>query len=330
MRGTIATGLALLGVALVAAVLIAVGLYRWDTAARATEASLRPEPVAPLAAPPPPRQAIAAVASPQLVAASASLGDAAAGQARFQTACNPCHPSARAGIGPALSGASFTERYPDDAAVAAVVRSGRRAMPAFRPDQLSDQDLTNIIAYVRSLAAAPAAAASPVTQAEVSPVAAAPGSPAIGPAGGASPSASVGPTPLSQEVLTSISPGLSSYMLETAKRMGRSWFAGQAGSWDEAAFEVREARAVLQQGGGRSSATRQQALQAFNDGFMTPLAAAAQSGDRSQYEAAYRTTIDACNACHASQTYGAINQPFSFIRVQVPTKSIWDVYAYAR
>jgi hypothetical protein len=28
--------------------------------------------------------------------------------------------------------------------------------------------------------------------------------------------------------------------------MGRSWFAAQAGNWDEAGFEVREARGVLQ------------------------------------------------------------------------------------
>jgi hypothetical protein len=68
----------------------------------------------------------------------------------------------------------------------------------------------------------------------------------------------------------------------------------------------------------------------FNDGFMTPLAMAAQSGDASQYEQAYRAAIGGCNACHASQTYGVTNQPFSFIRVQVPTNSIWDVYAYAK
>jgi hypothetical protein len=131
-------------------------------------------------------------------------------------------------------------------------------------------------------------------------------------------------------VLSSITPGLSSYMLETAKRMGRSWFAGQAGNWDEAAFEIREARGVLQQGATRSNVSRNQALQAFNDGFMTPLVSAAQSGDANQYEQAYRNAIQGCNACHASQTYGASNQPFSFIRVQVPTNSIWDVYAYAR
>jgi hypothetical protein len=92
------------------------------------------------------------------------------------------------------------------------------------------------------------------------------------------------PTPLSQEILSSITPGLSSYMLEAAERMGRSWFAAQANNWDEAAFEVREARGVLQAGAARSNPARAQAITAFNDGFMTPLATAAQSGDTAQYQ----------------------------------------------
>ena len=316
MRGNFATGWILLGVALLAAGVIAVGLYRWDASARAAEAALRPQPVAPLAASPVPPAVIAVAASPQRAPAPAN-GDVAAGQARFQTTCSPCHPGGHAGIGPALSGASFTDRYPDDTAVAALVRSGRGGMPAFRQEVFSDQDLSNVIAYVRSLSSEPSAAS------------ASPG-PVAAPAVDASPSTAAAPTPLSQAVLSSITPGLSSYMMETAKRMGRSWFAGQAANWDEAAFEIREARGVLQQGAARSNPTRQQALQAFNDGFMTPLAVAAQSGDRARYEQAYRGAIDGCNACHASQTYGAINQPFSFIRVQVPTSSIWDVNAYAK
>jgi mono/diheme cytochrome c family protein len=114
--------------------------------------------------------------------------------------------------------------------------------------------------------------------------------------------------------------------------MGRSWFAAQANNWDEAAFEVREARAVLQAGASRSPSnqSRAQAITAFNSGFFDPLIQAAQSGDVATYQATYRSAIQGCNACHASQTYGAINQPFSFIRVQVPTNSIWDVYAYAK
>jgi hypothetical protein len=119
-------------------------------------------------------------------------------------------------------------------------------------------------------------------------------------------------------------------MLETAKRMGRAWFAAQANNWDEAAFEVREARGVLQAGSARSNTARQQALLAFNDAFMTPLATAAQSGDTGQFQQSYRTAIQACNACHSAQAYGPTGGTLDFIRVQVPTSSIWDVYAYGK
>jgi len=306
MRGNAATGWSLLLGALALAVVISIGLYNWDTRARQAEASLRPEPLAPLAAASP--TAVLTASIPQTVPISVAGGDAAAGQATFQSTCNGCHPNANAGIGPALNGPAFSTRYPDNSAIAAVVRSGRGAMPAFSQTLLSDSDLTNVIAYLRSLSGgAPVAAAATA---------------------GASPAAA--PTPLSQQVLSSITPGLSTFMLETAKRMGRSWFAGQANNWDEAAFEVREARGVLQAGAARSNASRQQVIGAFNDAVMTPLATAAQSGDQAQYQQAYRAAIQACNACHAAQPYGPTGGNLGFIRVQVPNTSIWDVYAYAK
>jgi mono/diheme cytochrome c family protein len=330
MRANMATGWGLLigGVAL--AVLISIGLYNWDVTQRAAEASLRPQPVAPLAVASPTSQPspVAAAATP----AAQPAGDASAGAATFQTQCNTCHPSARAGIGPALYGAAFAARYPDDAALSAVVRNGRGGMPAFATTRLSDQDLENVVAYLRSLATTPEVVASAPTVAPVAAASATSPAPAAGAptAVATAPAAAAGPTPLSQQVLTSITPGLSTFMLEAAKRMGRSWFSAQADNWDSAAFEIREARGVLQQGAARSNATRQPPLLAFNDGFMTPLVDAAQSGDRTRYESAYRGAIGGCNACHASQPYGTTGQSFAFIRVQVPTNSMWDVYAYAK
>jgi mono/diheme cytochrome c family protein len=99
--------------------------------------------------------AAAATAPPTSVAAAQptssplSAGDVAAGQAKFLTTCFGCHPNGNAGIGPALHGSAFAARYPDDGAISALVRGGRGGMPAFGPDELSDADLTNIIAYVR-------------------------------------------------------------------------------------------------------------------------------------------------------------------------------------
>lgn len=155
MRGTGFTGWALLLIGLVAAIVLVFGLYAWDANARAAEAALRPPPVAPLA------PSAAQTASLPLVSASpagapASVtalppGDAAAGQPVFAANCNSCHPNANAGIGPALYGPPFDSRYPDNAAVAAVIRQGKGGMPAFEPSQLTDQDMANVIAYLRGL-----------------------------------------------------------------------------------------------------------------------------------------------------------------------------------
>ena len=83
--------------------------------------------------------------------AAVGSGDAAAGQAIFANTCNKCHPNANAGIGPTLYGAQFESRYPDDAGIAAVIRRGKGGMPAFSTAQLSDQDMDDIIAYLRGL-----------------------------------------------------------------------------------------------------------------------------------------------------------------------------------
>jgi hypothetical protein len=172
-------------------------------------------------------------------------------------------------------------------------------------------------------------AASPAVSAVPKPAAPSP-SASVSPLAAASVSPAAVPTPLSASQLTAMEPGLSTFMMEAAKRMGRSWFSSQAGNSDEAAFEIREAREVLQHGSVRQNANRQQAISSFNSSFMDPLVEAAQSGDKTNYETAYRAAIQGCNSCHGAQTYGVTNQPFSFIRVQVPTTSIWDVYAFAK
>ena len=155
MRGTAISGWGLLLVAVVAALAIVVGLYVWDSGARAAEAALRPAPVAPLApasqTPGLPLVSTSPLAAPDTQSSPLPSGDAAAGQRVFATSCNPCHPSANAGIGPALHGPQFSTRYPDDAAIAAVIRQGKGGMPAFSAGSLNDQDLANVVAYLRGL-----------------------------------------------------------------------------------------------------------------------------------------------------------------------------------
>ena|SRR5579871_2199000 len=135
-------------------------------------------------------------------------------------------------------------------------------------------------------------------------------------------------TPLSLQTLSQIQPGLSTYMMETAQRFGVMWFAAQQNNWDLAAFEAREAEGVLQKGAVRSNQSRQQGISAYNTNFLEPLIQAAQSGNQTSFQAAYTSAIQGCNSCHASQNYGAINKPFSFVKIQVPKNSPEDVYAY--
>ncbi len=87
-------------------------------------------------------------------AAAVTAGDATRGAALYASRCYGCHnPDAK--LGPSQSTADFKARYADNATLAAVVRAGRQPMPAFTPAILSDQDLADIIAYIRTIPAAP-------------------------------------------------------------------------------------------------------------------------------------------------------------------------------
>ena len=154
MRGTVATGWVLLMGAVFLALVLVVGLYAWDVAARAAEAALRPPEVAPLAL------AVETPVGPPIAVSSApagastappAAGDAVAGQRVFATQCNSCHPGANAGIGPALYGPQFAQRYPEDGPLIAVVRQGKGGMPALSAAQFGDADLADVIAYMRGL-----------------------------------------------------------------------------------------------------------------------------------------------------------------------------------
>jgi mono/diheme cytochrome c family protein len=79
---------------------------------------------------------------------TATGGNAASGQKLFTTNCQACHPSGGrvAGVGPKLLGTTRDDNYIHDN-----IRNGRNAMPAFPADQISDQQINDLIAYIRSL-----------------------------------------------------------------------------------------------------------------------------------------------------------------------------------
>ena len=63
--------------------------------------------------------------------------------------------------------------------------------------------------------------------------------------------------------------------------------------------------------------------------WATDLDEAAQAKNKAQFETAYRSAIQGCNACHGSQTSSDFSGGFGFIKVQVPQKNLDDIYSWA-
>jgi len=175
--------------------------------------------------------------------------------------------------------------------------------------------------------AKPAVSPSPATAA--SPVAAP--SPAVKPA--ASPAASpavaaaASPVPLNLPQLSAIQPGLGTVMIEYGRRMGLLWFADQADNWDLAQYQLTEMREI-QEVAETTRPARAAALKSFESSFLDPLEEQIKAKDKTKFESAYNSAIQGCNSCHGSQTSADWPQGFAFIKVQVPSKSIWDIYKW--
>jgi hypothetical protein len=127
--------------------------------------------------------------------------------------------------------------------------------------------------------------------------------------------------------LSAIQPGLGTIMIEYGRRMGLLWFAEQASNWDLAQYQLTEMREI-QEVGETTRPARAPALKSFESQFLDPLEEQIQAQDTTQFETAYRSAIQGCNSCHGSQTSADWPQGFKFIKVQVPTKSIWDIYKW--
>jgi mono/diheme cytochrome c family protein len=83
-------------------------------------------------------------------------GDPTRGKKAFKkAACEGCHPGGGNTITPQrpLKGAGFLKRFPDDRSLEAFIRKGNpdKGMPGFGPQDLSENDLKDVMAYIRSL-----------------------------------------------------------------------------------------------------------------------------------------------------------------------------------
>jgi len=78
------------------------------------------------------------------------------GQKVFQDMqCFTCHTNGANLIDPSkpIKGEGFLKKYPEDSQIVSIIRSGRAgtAMPAYDKQRLNDEQLSNLIAYIRSL-----------------------------------------------------------------------------------------------------------------------------------------------------------------------------------
>ena len=140
--------------------------------------------------------------------------------------------------------------------------------------------------------------------------------------------ASPTPTPLSLDELSAIQPGLGTVMVEYGHRMAVLWFAGEAGNWNLAKYQLGEMREI-QEVGETTRPGRAAALKSFESNFLDPLDQAIAAGDKTQFETAYSAAIQGCNSCHGSQTSADFPQGFGFIHVQVPQNTLDSIWSYA-
>jgi hypothetical protein len=69
-----------------------------------------------------------------------------AGEVVFMQNCNKCHPGGEGGLGPAINNKpvpTFVKRFQ--------VRHGLGVMPGFSDQEISDQELDNLMAYLKAL-----------------------------------------------------------------------------------------------------------------------------------------------------------------------------------
>jgi mono/diheme cytochrome c family protein len=71
------------------------------------------------------------------------------GEQIFMRSCNTCHPQGKAGLGPSLE--HLSEHYPDDDVLKAFLRKGKGIMPGQPKTVLNDEEMDNLVDYLRRL-----------------------------------------------------------------------------------------------------------------------------------------------------------------------------------
>jgi len=71
------------------------------------------------------------------------------GEQIFVRTCNTCHPQGRQGMGSSLE--NLAKDFPEDGALKAYIRKGKGIMPGQPKEVLNDQEMDNLVGYLRAL-----------------------------------------------------------------------------------------------------------------------------------------------------------------------------------
>ena len=117
--------------------------------------------------------------------------------------------------------------------------------------------------------------------------------------------------------LWGIQPGLGTVMIEYGIRFGNVWWAGDAGNWDMAKYQVKE-MTEIQEVAETTRPARADALKKFEKDNLEPLMAAIDAKDKNAFVIAYDRAVTGCNQCHADQK-DAAGKDFRWIKIGRPT-----------
>ena len=133
MNKTTLAGVFLVVVGLILGAALAFGVYKAEASARA---QMTPETISPLQPPSP-------------IALPAGPGDPDRGALPYDHTCAGCHGTMGNSDQP-LHGPLMNVYYPDDGTLAAIIRQGYGTMPATDEYDLSDQDMADVISFIRT------------------------------------------------------------------------------------------------------------------------------------------------------------------------------------
>lgn len=115
------------------------------------------------------------------------------------------------------------------------------------------------------------------------------------------------------KTLAEIQPGLGTIMMEYSFRFGTMYYAAQGGNWKLADYQLKE-MTEIQEVGEHTRPGRAQALKAFEEKSLGPIAAAIKEQNLKAFNVAFQAGVKACNECHVYQSFG-------FIHYQLPKSS---------